>query len=117
MTGYFKFFSGPHGAQGRASVVVKITADDGTVGWGESLPIAKWSYETLETATIAIPIRRAVLMTRQAISPRFAIRIFENMHAPLRVTGRSLPADRPLPFRIAEYRTGRNGLPCRRTAV
>jgi hypothetical protein len=28
-----------------------------------------------------IPKRRAVLMTRQAISPRLAIRIFLNMHA------------------------------------
>lgn len=31
------------------------------------------------TATVSIPIRRAVLMTRQAISPRFAIRILWNM--------------------------------------
>src|SRR5690606_7084025 len=54
MTGYFKFFSGAHGADGRAAVIVKITADDGTVGWGQSVPIPKWSYETLETATIVL---------------------------------------------------------------
>jgi len=54
MTGYFKFFTGPHGSAGRAAVVVKITADDGTTGWGQSVPIAKWSYETLETATIVM---------------------------------------------------------------
>ncbi len=54
LTGYFKFFTGPHGSLGRAAVVVKITADDGTVGWGQSIPIAKWSYETLETATIVL---------------------------------------------------------------
>lgn len=54
MTGYFKFFAGPHGATGRAAVIVKITADDGTVGWGQSVPIEKWSYETLEAATVAI---------------------------------------------------------------
>ncbi|HOX38057.1 MAG TPA: enolase C-terminal domain-like protein [Candidatus Brocadiia bacterium] len=54
MTGYFKFFTGPHGAAGRAAVVIKITADNGEVGWGQSVPIAKWSYETLETATIAL---------------------------------------------------------------
>jgi L-alanine-DL-glutamate epimerase-like enolase superfamily enzyme len=54
MTGYFKFFAGPHGSAGRAAVIVKITADDGTVGWGQSVPIAKWSYETLETATIVL---------------------------------------------------------------
>ena len=54
MTGYFKFFAGAHGAAGRAAVIVKITADDGTVGWGQSVPIEKWSYETLEAATVAI---------------------------------------------------------------
>jgi len=54
LTGYFKFFTGPHGSSGRAAVLIKITADDGTVGWGESIPIAKWSYETLETATIVL---------------------------------------------------------------
>jgi L-alanine-DL-glutamate epimerase-like enolase superfamily enzyme len=54
MTGYFKFFAGPHGTSGRAAVIVKITCDDGSVGWGQSVPIAKWSYETFETATIAL---------------------------------------------------------------
>jgi L-alanine-DL-glutamate epimerase-like enolase superfamily enzyme len=54
LTGYFKFFTGPHGSEGRAAVIVKITADDGTVGWGQSLPIAKWSYETLETAVAVL---------------------------------------------------------------
>ncbi len=50
MTGYFKFFTGPHGSAGRAAVIIKITADDGTTGWGQAVPIAKWSYETLETS-------------------------------------------------------------------
>jgi L-alanine-DL-glutamate epimerase-like enolase superfamily enzyme len=54
LTGYFKFFTGPHGSSGRAAVLIKITADDGTVGWGQSIPIAKWSYETLETATVVL---------------------------------------------------------------
>ncbi len=54
MTGHFKFFTGPHGGKGRASVLVKITCADGLVGWGQSVPIAKWSYETLETATTAL---------------------------------------------------------------
>ncbi|MDP6354973.1 MAG: enolase C-terminal domain-like protein [Planctomycetota bacterium] len=54
MIGYFKFFTGPHGSAGRAAVTVKVTADDGTVGWGQSVPIARWSYETLETVTIVL---------------------------------------------------------------
>lgn len=48
--GRFKFFEGPPGrSSGRPSVVVKLTADDGTVGWGQCVPSQKWSYETLES--------------------------------------------------------------------
>ena len=54
MTGYFKFFAGAHGSEGRAAVIVKISADDGSVGWGQSVPIAKWSYETLEAAVVVM---------------------------------------------------------------
>lgn len=53
--GHFKFFDGPKGSKpGRAAVLVKITADDGTVGWGESVPIQTWAYETLEAAASTI---------------------------------------------------------------
>jgi L-alanine-DL-glutamate epimerase-like enolase superfamily enzyme len=53
--GYFRFFQGPPGTPpGRPAVLVKITADDGTVGWGESVPLPRWSYETLESATSTI---------------------------------------------------------------
>src|SRR5438093_3630802 len=49
--GRFKFFEGPKGRPaGRAAVLVKITAANGTVGWGQSVPVPTWSYETLETA-------------------------------------------------------------------
>ncbi|MFO1497287.1 MAG: enolase C-terminal domain-like protein [Verrucomicrobiota bacterium] len=55
MVGRFKFFEGPKGrAAGRPAVVVKITADDGSVGWGESVPIPKWSYETVESVHTTI---------------------------------------------------------------
>ncbi|UCG48539.1 MAG: hypothetical protein JSU94_01945 [Phycisphaerales bacterium] len=49
--GYFKFFTGPRGSYGRGAVIVKITADQGAVGWGQSIPSPLWSYETLETDT------------------------------------------------------------------
>jgi len=53
--GYFKFFASPRGGfRGRAAAIIKVTTDDGTVGWGESIPVAKWSYETLEATTAAI---------------------------------------------------------------
>ena len=53
--GRFKFFEGPDGEPlGRQTVVVKITAADGTVGWGQSVPTNKWSYETIESVATTI---------------------------------------------------------------
>ncbi|MEW5900149.1 MAG: enolase C-terminal domain-like protein [Acidobacteriota bacterium] len=52
--GYFKFFQGPQGRTGRPAVIVKITANDGTYGWGQALPLPRWSYETLETSTVVL---------------------------------------------------------------
>jgi L-alanine-DL-glutamate epimerase-like enolase superfamily enzyme len=53
--GRFKFFEGPAGTPlGRPTVMIKVSADNGAVGWGESVPIPKWSYETLETSTLVI---------------------------------------------------------------
>ena len=47
VNGFFKFFTRPE----RPAVFVKITCEDGTVGWGQSVPIQTWSYETLESAS------------------------------------------------------------------
>src|SRR5690606_17033976 len=49
----FKFLEGPDGT-GRAAIVIKITTDDGIVGWGESVPVPRWSYETPRAAAEAI---------------------------------------------------------------
>jgi L-alanine-DL-glutamate epimerase-like enolase superfamily enzyme len=51
LVGTWKFFEG---GPGHTVVLVKLTADDGTVGWGQSLPVPKWSYETLETALVVL---------------------------------------------------------------
>lgn len=49
--GRFKFFESPTGqAIGRASILIKITTDEGLTGWGQSIPVPRWSYETLEGA-------------------------------------------------------------------
>ncbi|MFQ5567707.1 MAG: hypothetical protein ACE5EU_15250, partial [Paracoccaceae bacterium] len=40
--------------EGKRVILVKITADEGTVGWGEAGPSRRWSYETLETAESSI---------------------------------------------------------------
>lgn len=53
--GWFKFLEGPRGQPPRRpSVLVKITADNGAVGWGQSVPTPRWSYETLETVQSTI---------------------------------------------------------------
>lgn len=62
--GRFKFFEDVHGKPvGRPTVVVKITADDGSVGWGQSVPTHKWSYETLETVQTTIDRYLAPVLT------------------------------------------------------
>lgn len=53
--GRFKFFEGPGGRPlGRQSVLVKLTADNGAVGWGQSVPSPRWSAETLESVQSTI---------------------------------------------------------------
>jgi len=50
-SGCFKFLEG---SPGHTVVFVKITDDDGTVGWGQSLPVPTWSYESPHTALPAL---------------------------------------------------------------
>jgi L-alanine-DL-glutamate epimerase-like enolase superfamily enzyme len=42
----FKFFKTPV----RRSIVVRLTDENGVQGWGQSVPIETWTYETVETA-------------------------------------------------------------------
>jgi L-alanine-DL-glutamate epimerase-like enolase superfamily enzyme len=50
VTGFFKFFTRPV----RPAVFVKITLESGLSGWGQSVPIPSWSYETPESVTHAL---------------------------------------------------------------
>ena len=50
VTAYFRFFTKPE----RPSVVVKLTLEDGTAGWGQSVPMQTWSYETVESTVTAL---------------------------------------------------------------
>ena len=50
VSGHFKFFTKPE----RPSVMVKVAAEDGSFGWGQSVPIPTWSYETVESVTSAL---------------------------------------------------------------
>lgn len=48
--GRFKFFQSPPGRpNGRRTVVIRLTTDDGAVGWGQAVPSPRWSYETPES--------------------------------------------------------------------
>ncbi len=47
VTGFFRFFPKPE----RPAVFVKITLENGITGWGQSVPVPTWSYETLESVT------------------------------------------------------------------
>ena len=45
LVGEFKFFT--KGV--RPSIVVRLTDDNGVQGWGQSVPIETWTYETVES--------------------------------------------------------------------
>ncbi len=45
LIGEFKFFAG----SARPSVLVRLTDDAGRQGWGQSVPVETWTYETVET--------------------------------------------------------------------
>lgn len=50
VAGEFKFFApGPDGRVTRPSVLVRLTDSDGRTGWGQSVPVPSWTYETVET--------------------------------------------------------------------
>jgi L-alanine-DL-glutamate epimerase-like enolase superfamily enzyme len=82
VTSFFRFFPKPE----RPAIFVKITTDDGSVGWGQSVPVPSWSYETPESALNAIrdylappligrdpfDIAGAHALMNRAISPSFS---------------------------------------------
>lgn len=47
---YFKFFRNSQ----RASIILRVTAEDGTVGWGQSVPVETWSYESVEASAVTL---------------------------------------------------------------
>lgn len=55
VAGHFKFFEQPRGGPpARPTLVIKVTDNEGMVGWGQCVPSPRWSYETLETAQTTI---------------------------------------------------------------
>jgi L-alanine-DL-glutamate epimerase-like enolase superfamily enzyme len=57
VVGRFKFLTPAPGLpKGRRTVVVRLTADDGSTGWGQAVPSHRWSYETPETVRSTIDL-------------------------------------------------------------
>ncbi len=56
VVGTFRFFpvDPKSGERVRSSVLVKLTTEDGFVGWGEAVPTPLWSYETAESVVTTI---------------------------------------------------------------
>ena len=45
LVGEFKFFK----SGARPSILVRLTDEDGVQGWGQSVPVETWTYETIES--------------------------------------------------------------------
>jgi L-alanine-DL-glutamate epimerase-like enolase superfamily enzyme len=60
VAGEFKFFPpGPDGRVRRPSVLVRLTDADGRVGWGQSVPVPAWTYETVESVLTTLEFHLA----------------------------------------------------------
>lgn len=89
--GFFKFLKRPDGSYGREAVIVKITAKDGTVGWGQSVPVPTWTYETLEATMAALEkYYRPLLMGHDPLDIEGAHHIMDKAIAPGFTTGMPL---------------------------
>ncbi len=89
----FKIARGSVGApeSGAPHVYVRLTADDGTLGWGEARPSHRWSYETLESVTSTIEGYLApALIGRDALDLEGALAAMDRDIAPGRTTGQPI---------------------------
>lgn len=61
--------------QATAVIFVKLTTEDGVIGWGEQRALPSWSYETAET--IAVVIRRHLTPILLELTP-FDVELFHS---------------------------------------
>jgi len=72
--GSFRYLVTPAGLPpGRRTVVVKLTDSEGAVGWGQSVPSFRWSYETPETVRSTIEHYFASALIGRAIDDHAGI--------------------------------------------
>lgn len=63
VAGEFKFFKpGPDGKVTRPSVLVRLTDENGLEGWGQSVPVPSWTYETVESVLTTLEFYLAELL-------------------------------------------------------
>ncbi len=76
VAGEFKFFKpGPDGKLSRPSVLVRLTDENGIDGWGQSVPVPTWTYETVESVMTTLELYLAeVVLGRDPAD-------FEGLHA------------------------------------
>lgn len=75
ITNTFRFASGSAGKAGdtAAFVLVKLTDNEGEIGWGEGRPMPQWSYETAESITTTIRHYLAPAILGQEITDRWGL--------------------------------------------
>jgi L-alanine-DL-glutamate epimerase-like enolase superfamily enzyme len=75
ITTTFRFASGNAGKAGDTApfVLVKLTDNEGEVGWGEGRPMPQWSYETAESITTTIRHYLAPAILGQEITDRWGL--------------------------------------------
>ena len=63
VAGEFKFFKpGPDGKVTRPSVLVRLLDENGVEGWGQSVPVPSWTYETSESVLTTLELYLAELL-------------------------------------------------------
>ena len=78
LVGEFKFFK----ASVRPSVMVRLTDENGLQGWGQSVPIETWTYETVET--VETTLRHYLAPTILGADPSDLAAIHERMDRAIR---------------------------------
>ena len=88
VAGEFKFFTpGPDGRVRRPTILVRLTDENGVEGWGQSVPVPAWTYETVETVLTTLEFYLAAVVLgrdpadfaglhaamNQAIRPAFSV--------------------------------------------
>jgi muconate cycloisomerase len=78
LVGEFKFFKTPF----RPSIVVRLTDENGVQGWGQSVPIETWTYETVES--VETTLRHYLAPVVLGVEPSDLVAIHQRMDRAIR---------------------------------